>query len=224
MATLREIVDDVLTIWTSGRRSSNDLPDRNFIIFKILEYRSLYIRRDIAKNKFITNQIEQDLGCLDLENVDAAECCDIEIGCTVKRTIKEIPDIIRLVEKDALTYVGSIDKTSSFKITKPYIIKWVKYNKFTSKYQRAYLLNNKVYVVSENPFLDKINIRGIFSDPRELRNFKCENGACYTEDSKFPIPHDMLQSIVEQIVTKDLKLGLNDTVNNIVDDKTDIKK
>jgi len=223
MATLKQIVDDILTTWEGGRRSSNALPDRNYIIFKILEYRAMYIRRDTEKNQFITNQIEQDLGCLALENVDAADCCDVEVGCTVKRTVVEIPEILRLNSKDALTYVGSIDKTTSYKIIRPYDAAWVKYNKYTNKSNRAYLLNKKIYVISSNPFIDKINARGVFYDPRDIRQFICDGEACYTEDSRFPIPSDMLQSIVEQIVTKDLRMGMTDTINNQVDDKTLLK-
>lgn len=220
MPTLKEIVDDILTTWEGGRRSSNGLPDRNYIIFKILEYRALYIRRDVEKNLFISNQIEQDLGCLDLEDVDAADCCDVEIGCTVKRTVDTIPTTIRFNYKDAITYVGSIDKTTSFKIIRPYDARWAKFNKYTNKGNRAYLLNDKLYVISGNPLLDKINVRGVFYDPRDVRPFICDGEPCYTENSIFPIGTDMLQSIVTEIVSKDLRLGVTDTINNMVDDKT----
>lgn len=218
MSTLKQIVDDILTTWGGGRRSANELPDRNYLIYKVLEYRAMYIRRDVEKNKVISNLIEQDLGCVELEDVDAAECCDVEVGCTVKKTTVDIPQPLRFNTRDAITYVGSIDKKRSFKIIRPYEAKWVTYNKYTPKVDRAYYLNNRIYIIS-NPILERVNIRGVFFDPRDLRTFTCEDAECYTEDSRFPIGDDMLQSIVMEILTKELGLGKEDIQNNLRDDK-----
>jgi hypothetical protein len=222
MATLRQIVDSILTTYSGGRRSNDDLPDRNWIIFKLLEYRATYVRRDIERNQFISNQLEQDLGCIEIEVADAAECCDVEADCTVFRTAVTIPNPVRLNNKDAFTYIGAIDKTNSFKQIRPYEAKWAKYNKYTkgkSEY-RAYYMNNRIYVVTDNPILEYINVRGVFFDPRDTRSFTCDDVPCYTEDTRFPMGDDMTQSITMEILTKELGLQKQtDVINNLIDDQ-----
>ena len=55
----------------------------------------MFIRRDYAKNGFVSRHVEQDLGCVRVEPVDASKCCNLDTKCPVYRTIKPLPKTIR---------------------------------------------------------------------------------------------------------------------------------
>lgn len=220
--TLNELIDSVLHIVSGGRPSDDDLPERELVAQFWIDYRALFLRRDTQKNKFVSSTLEQDLGCIDLVSVDKAECCDVTTDCKILRTDVKIPRPIRLNDKDLFTYVGSIDKQHNWKIVRPYEARWEKYNKFTSKTTSVFYRNEYIYVLTNNTFLDKLNVRLVLYDPRDAKDFICDEQPCFTYDSLFPIPSDMIQPIRELIVTKELGLQMriptditNDTIDNI---------
>ena len=87
--TLNEIAYNILNLVRGGRSSNNDHISLDQIKFNVQYYRAMYIRRDFTRNGVITRGLEQDLGCLELEKVDASKCCSLPVECAVYKTIKK---------------------------------------------------------------------------------------------------------------------------------------
>ena len=71
--TFNEIAYNILNLVRGGRSSHDEHISLDQIKFNIKHYRAMFIRRDFARNGLITRHLEQDLGCLELEKVDASK-------------------------------------------------------------------------------------------------------------------------------------------------------
>ena len=176
----------------------------NDIKFSIINYRALFIRQDYTKNGRYNALFIQDLGCVPTERVDSAECCDVESGCLVTRTKEILPEPVRLKGLEDFVFVGAIDKRTRFTMISPEEAAYIKYNKYTKFNPKYYYLNGRVYCTKD---VEYVNIRGIFSDPREAARFnECADADCYTDDSKFPCPNDMIPGMINAFISGEFKL------------------
>lgn len=73
--TLNQIAYNILNVIRGGRSNNDDHISLDQIKFNIKYYRAMLIRRDLARNNFMSRHIEQDLKCLRLIPVDANKCC-----------------------------------------------------------------------------------------------------------------------------------------------------
>lgn len=220
MATLKQITDNLKGIIRGGDFLSDDevIKDRQ-LEFIVNYIRAFLIRQNYEKGYGTNNDVEQDLGCVAMELVDPAECCEITTSCSfILRTIQTIPRAVETHVGTLLTYIGSIDKTSSFQLVNPARMQWQKYSKYTGQMTIAYKLNDRIYIAN-NKFLEYINIRGVFETPREAGRFtNCSTGTqCYTPDMQYPISTTMMKQINDAILSGELKIEAimrSDTSNN----------
>ena len=219
--TLNEIAYNILNLVRGGRSSNNDHISTSQIKFNVKYYRAMLIRRDFARNGMITRHLEQDLGCLELIKVDASKCCNLPTECAVYRTVKKIPKTVRFNFKDAVTYVGAIDGKANIPIVESHTVQWLPFDKYTKNKMKAYMIEDYLYVYNADG-LKFINVRGIFEDPEDLSKYDCDGTDCYDEDSDFPIPMDMLQTITQGIMSGELMMlstSVNDTTNDTLQDQ-----
>ena len=73
--TLDEISFNLLNLFRGGRSSQDEVISLSQIKFNIKHYRAVFIRRDYARNGLVTRHLEQDLKCVQLEQVDLSKCC-----------------------------------------------------------------------------------------------------------------------------------------------------
>ena len=220
--TFNEIAYNILNLVRAGRSSNDDLISLAQIKFNILHYRAMFIRRDFARNGKITRHLEQDLRCLDLEVVDTNRCCSgFSTGCTVAKTIVPIPKTVRFSFREAITFVGLPDGLDRIQLIEPYMAKLASYAKYTGNNRKAFMLEDYMHVLNAEG-MERINIRGIFEDPRDLAAFDCDGQDCYSDDSAFPMPMDMIQLITTGLSQGELQLLLgsfNDTLGDRSQDK-----
>ena len=219
--TLNEIAYNILNLVRGGRSSNNDHISTSQIKFNVKYYRAMLIRRDFARNGVITRHLEQDLGCLELIKVDASKCCNLPTECAVYRTVRKIPKTVRFNFKDAVTYVGDISGTGTIPIVDSNTVQWLPYDKYTKNKMKAYMIEDYLYVYNADG-LKFINVRGIFEDPEDLSKYDCDGNDCYDDDSDFPIPMDMLQTITQGIMSGELMMlssSVNDTTNDTLQDQ-----
>ena len=93
--TLNEIAYNLLNLVRGGRSNNDEHISLSQIKFNIKHYRAMFIRRDYGKNGFVSRHVEQDLGCVRVEPVDASKCCNLDTACPVYRTVKPLPKTIR---------------------------------------------------------------------------------------------------------------------------------
>ena len=214
---------NILNLLRGGRSSNDELISIDQIKFNIQHYRAMMIRRDYSRNGYVSKTIEQDLGCIDLERVNWARCCEgtigpaVPTGCTIYRTNRRMPKTVRFNLTDAFTFIGKVNGADTIPKMEPYELEWIPYDKYTSRLTRYYVIDEYIYVYEPNG-MEKINVRGVFEDPEEVGKFAtCENDYCYDDQMAYPLPLDMVSAITQGLVQGEFAMltnSINDTVND----------
>jgi len=219
--TLNEIAYNLLNLIRGGKSHHHEDISLEQIKFNIRYYRAMLIRRDYAKNGNITRHLEQDLGCLNLEIVNGSKCCGLEIDCEVARTVLTIPKTVRFNFEDAITFVGAGDGLTRIPLISPQIAKFAQYEKYTSQNQKAYMIEDYLYIMNPKG-LEFVNVRGVFENPEDVAKYECPSGICYDSNSEYPIPMDMVEALTKGVLGGELQLlvqTINDSENNAVQDE-----
>lgn len=199
----------------------DDIIDLRLIKELIHNQRSIWIRQELNKNRSIPEELIQDLGCVELEEASAAECCDFSSECKILRTKNKVPKPINLHHRDAFERVGPADLSK-----KPFSFKSYKNALFfgNGRFNRdmivAYYLNERIYLASKSTLpnlMQYINIRVIASDPTEAAKFNhCSGDPCYSDDMEYPLT-DWMWGYMKEFVVKQLLMKYQlptDTTND----------
>lgn len=222
MVTENELIYDLWEI-IRPNISDDDSFDKRQLSFWIKNQRALWLRNELNKDRTIDDNIVQDLGCVELEVSDRADCCELSSGCKILRTKLTIPNTIELHNKTGLTRVAPIDKLQvPFSFVNYERAIYSGNGRFNSNQIFAFLLNNRIYLTSKSnevlKYITHINIRGVFEDPTEAANFShCDGTPCYTKNSKYPVNRWMIDYMKEAILKLNISASLqavNDDINN----------
>jgi hypothetical protein len=197
--TLKEISYNILNLYRGGRSSNNEHISLRQIEFNVKHYRAMLLRRDFARNGLVSRHVEQDLGCIELEKVNASQCCNLPIECDVVRTVVDIPRTVRFNFTDAITHVSDPSGLITIPVVDSLTVQFLPYDRFTKNTRKAYMIEDKLYIYNPGG-MDTINIRGVFEDPEVVAKFECGGGNCYDDQSDFPMPLDMVQAITDGLV------------------------
>ena len=219
--TLKEISYNILNLYRGGRSSNNEHISLRQIEFNVKYYRAMLLRRDFAKNGMVSRHSEQSLGCIELEKVNASQCCSLPIECDVVRTVVDIPRTIRYNFTDAITHVADPSGIITIPVVDSLTVQFLPYDRFTKNTRKAYMIEDRMYIYNPGG-MDTINIRGVFEDPADVSKFgDCAGSGCYDESSPFPIPMDMISQINTGILAGELKMlagTTSDTENDRMQD------
>ena len=147
--TLNEIAYNLLNLVRGGRSHHDEHISLDQIKFNIMYYRAMFIRRDYAKNGFVSRHVEQDLGCIRLIKVDASKCCNLPINCAVYRTEETIPKTIRRNFEESITHVGDVTGLGTIPFVESNAIQWIPYDKYTKDKMKAYMIEDYLYVYNQ---------------------------------------------------------------------------
>ena len=187
--------------------SDDDNIDIRQIRDDIHKQRALWLRNELNKNRTIHPDIQQDLGCVDMELTDNAECCEITTGCNILRSVEILPRPLELHNKEAITRVGPVNKMNKPFSLVPYERAIYSGNgKFNYNKIFAFYLNWRIYITGKDPIIntiEKIHVRGVFENPEEAGKFvDCDNKPCFTADSEYPIMEWLRPYIETEIIKK----------------------
>jgi hypothetical protein len=162
--------------------------------------RATFIRREYDKTKIVHEDLIQDLGCIPLEMVDAAECCEIDSGCKVKRTVHPVPKPVRFKREEPFEYVGDIDHSPEYVLTTAGELELIlHHSEVPSIYPYYIYRNGYIYTTAQVKYL---RVRGVFETPSEASIFNdCKDSHCDTEEEAF-IPGDMAELIETELLRK----------------------
>lgn len=215
MPTKKEIVYNWINLIEGGRVTDDLIPSYQQLSF-IADYkRAQYIRQDQTKNYFDNDQFYQDLGCIEMVKVDKAECCTIGLDCEVLRTSVKLPSILRLKDRMGLK-ISAIDRQSRFTIVLPERSPFLGHTKYPQLGLKVYYLNGYIYI-PESLDIRAINVRALLETPSDGNSFLCDNVACYTDDSEYPMTADLLDLITKDVFGNEMKYLLqiaNDQSND----------
>jgi hypothetical protein len=68
-----------------------------------------------------------------------------------------------------------------------------------------------------NEELTRINVRQVLADPSDAKKFTCGDGPCFTDNSEYPLPADIIDLITKDIINtegKALLITEHDTEND----------
>ena len=209
MPTYNEIGFDILEL-LKGNQISDDVDiSMEHILYHVNNQRALFLRNEFNKSgRKLDAHLIQDLGCLEITEVDAAECCSVSTGCVVLRTVKKVPPFIELHNGPAITYVGPVKKLSQpFPLVAQAKVPYIGANKYTRNDIHATLLNDYIYLIIHDPTLqgiEYINVRGIVANPNDLLEFKSDTAGtpCFSYDDEYPINNWMLPYLKQQILAQ----------------------
>jgi hypothetical protein len=209
MASYNEIAFDILELLKNNQISDDVDISLEHILYHLNNQRALWIRNEYNKpGRKIDQHLIQDLGCIKIIEVDAAECCTISSDCIALRTEKKIPALIELHSGPALERVGPVNKLEPpYSLSSSNVASYKKYNKYTGNDIQALLLNDYIYLIIPNPLqqnLEYINVRAVIANPADWINFKCDSTGtnCFSYDDEYPINNWMIPYIKEQILAQ----------------------
>lgn len=211
MITLKKLVVDMQNLVRGGKVSASENISRRQIAHWIHATRAQLIFQDISKRRTISDNITQDIGCVETHSVDASACCGIVVGCSITRTDVKIPNVIETARKDLLTHVGSADLTApGFTIIPYQRAAFVGNGQFTKLGHYAFMHDNYVYVMGPKSALFKrINIQGVFEDPTEIATFNnCAGEPCYSDDDEYPISAKMVETLKQMILQTNFRVAV----------------
>jgi len=218
--TLDQIAYNLLNLFRGGRSTNNEHISLEQLKFNIKHYRAVLARRDIERNGSITRHFEQDLGCLDLEVVDASRCCGLPAYCKVSKTKLKLPRTVRLKTVEGFTHIADITGLHVIPLIRPIDVQLLPFDRFTKNEKKAYMIEDYMYIYNAEG-IDTINVRMIAEDPEELAKFKCGGGNCYDTASPFPMPMDLIDALTSGLIKGTLQLlpiTTSDTENNAIQD------
>jgi len=220
--SLNTIVFDLLNIVRSSNISRSELISPHQIEMWVHQYRAILIKQDMDKGKMPNPDYIQELPGLQLEVVDRTKGIELASGLYLLRSKLVIPKTIDLNFKSGFTYIGTIDGRE-IQFVPESRVRWQQYKKYTGTDNMAFLRNKRLYLVYATP-IEYLTVRGLFEVPTEVGNF-ANIHADYTYatwDTAYPIPINMVPTLKEMILKKELGIMVNapsDTVNDSVNEQ-----
>jgi len=218
--TAEHLIADIRNIASSNSNSDDFKASSEQILFWIEEARSILISQSLAKKDDLNDSWLQELTCVDLVQVDISECCEIDAGCYLLRTKNPIPATIDTYKDNWIVSVTTpfgdmIPKSNRFRN------RYQMYNKYTSLKPSWYLKNDFIYI-SNNDFLEKVNITGLFEAPSELSGYStCSGEPCWSTNSNYPVSMTLASQITDYVLKSKINQLLSyptDSTNNGVGD------
>jgi hypothetical protein len=220
MVTKNKLVYDLVNIYRGGVQSDDEILSLRQVSFWVDNTRAELIRQDFEKKRSISDNVVQTIGCLPVELIDASECpCNIASGCTIMRTVQQLPTTIETYHKNLITKIGpSLVGQRAYTIISYQRAPVFGSNKYNKNEVAAFLHNRYVYLINADPELSFISLDGVFEYPEEVAAFfSCDGEACYTDDSRYPISAHMIEVLKQKIMTVNfsvLSRALPDSTGN----------
>lgn len=171
-----QIINDIL----SGLRGyHNNLSiSREQVEDEIVAYRLSILKDYYLKGIYPIKDLLMAINCIDVDCSSLERCSCADNIKNVKHF--QIPQIVTQYGKQAIDYIGSIDRQNKFKIitsltelqnlkyrrrqsNKPYV--WIDFAPNSNGMLDCFIFNA--------PFVKQISIVAVFKDPRQLKQYQC---------------------------------------------------
>jgi hypothetical protein len=197
--TVNQLISDIRNIASSGSNPIEFKIEDSQILFWCNEVRSMLISQAIQKKQDISDIWIQWINCLELEQVDKSECCEIQTNCYILRSVQTLPNTIETNGDNSIIRVITptgkiISKSTSFES------QW-SYGKYTKEQPRWFIKNSYLYIINEE-FLKYVDVALLAENPSDLSAFNtCSGTSCFNLNSDYPCSLKMA-SMITDIVLK----------------------
>lgn len=229
---LEELIQRIQSLYSKGVQSDSSRLTPRHIYNKFITVRTKLISDKAKKKQKISEWNYQTLPCVEMIDVDVAECPCIPIkGCTVKRSKNPLPKLMTDYNGNLLDYVMTIDSGDRFDATNRVEMLYNKGNKYTSNKRKYIFENNHIYIYG--PLLPNVvRIRGLFEDPVAASNYQGYCGNNSTEgniecadvfQTEFPIDGDLVDVMI-QFTVDELIAIFNQSAEDLSNDNHDTQR
>lgn len=149
---------------------------------EIVETRLNLIKKYSMQNALPTKDLMQSVNCIELDCASLDKCCTIgEYDDVVAHF--ELPQIVNDLGRESIEYIGATNKQLKFKVYTSLNFKNHKYKTRGANKPYVYIdttpnKNNKYdCYIFQAPLLERISVRAIFKDERDLENYGCCDNA-----------------------------------------------
>lgn len=198
---------------TVGQPFSVPLQDKLKVIINYK--RANYLQQSLEKHPEQRKFFQQTF-TTDLERIAPGDCEIPNVTCDLLRTHCEVPFPIRS-SWSMFDFVGTPDWSASYGEVKPEFNHLRKFNKYTGDLTKWAFINKKIYIFN-NLKLKKLGIRGVFSDPYAV-NQCCSSGRCFTDDMPFPMPTDLINAMIRDILQVELRVQFPQAMVEVPENK-----
>lgn len=188
--TLRTIIYDLLNIIRGSEVIDDEPISEKQIENWINQYRALFIKRDLDKDKPANPDYIQNIDDISLT---------FDSSMDKYRTNVDIPNTINLNNKSGLLFIGDT-YGNRIGLVPESRVNWQEHKRFTQDAPLAFLRNKRIYIHNQK-VLETVSIRGIFEIPSEAA---VANGDTFDYDSVYPLPIDMLPALKREILKGEL--------------------
>ena len=219
--TLRTIVNDLLRIVRSSNITSSETISLRQIEDWVHQYRGVLLKRDLDKGKKPNPDYIQEIGNIRLVPIELVGDDVLDerntTGTVIYRTSLEIPKTIDLNFTSGFTYIGT-PTGNRIQLIPESRSEWQRYKKYTADDKLCFLRNGYLFVINSDA-LEFITVRGIFEVPSEVSRFvnPITEQPYFDLDSKYPIPINLIPTLKEMILQKELKIEVSSPTNNTND-------
>jgi len=213
--TLNEIVKDILLIARGGKVSQSEVITDSQVAFWVNTYRAMLFKQSYDKNAEIDRSYIQSLNCLELEDIDTAECPSlVTTNRVIMRTAVEVPKPIVTRKGLCFTFIGDVHG-KPFQFTSEENIYYYVNRKYSGKDIYCFYRDRKLYIVGTAK-LKYLTVRGVFEDPTELANYvnNCSQMNDYTIDDPYPIGANIIPVMKDLILVKEMKMEVQSPSDN----------
>lgn len=194
--TYRELVYMILD---ELKLSSDDtFYTEDHIIFLAKKVRAFLLDAKYSKIKNILEYGNQQLICLDLQEVKTNPC----EGGNYLKSIQKVPRYLHIFQPQLYT-------EDQFNIMITFVDKhrlpYVGNNKYLQNMIYAAVgMDDYLYLKSPNPqflYLERVRLTAVFEDPEQASDLDCDKGPCIDElDREFPIEAALVPQLIEAVI------------------------
>lgn len=173
--------------------SNRSMISQDQIEDEVIETRNAVIKDWYIKSNLNLGDMMTAINCIEVDCKDQNKCsCMSSLANAKMAKHFEIPQLMPGLGADALAFVGSTDRSHTFKVY--YNLEAIKYQRYYQKYRKRYNPKPFVYVektpnkngmydcwIFDAPFVQYIAVIGIFKDPRQLEQYNCCDNTDYLE-------------------------------------------
>lgn len=139
---------------------------------------------------------------LELEKAPKDDCESVE-GCEIMRTKCEVPTPIR-TSGAYFNFVGDSNFMNGYIKQDPAYVQDSSANRFTAKKPSWFYMNKRIYIYNST-VVKRIGVRGVFEDPTAINSCACADTPCFDENGEYPMAGDLLNPIVRDILSVELR-------------------
>lgn len=191
--------NEITTLIATNLDKELDLPFKLQLMERVKYWRSRLIANSVGKEPAQRKFFRQSLYL----QMSTQFANDAVAGVGKPQSIStKIPLVVR-INTTIFDYVGGIDGQSPFREIQPGTGNYLTTGKFAGQFIAYEYANQRIYTDKTN--VPMIRVDAIFDDPMAVQELSCscQNIECDTWDSEFPCSGDIMQLIVQSILTID---------------------